>query len=54
VVRDKHGGYKLEIPTLPPALVGEDGEELVELEDGGLDATELTGQEKESMMPMCT
>lgn len=50
VVRDKNGGYKLEVPTLPPALVGEDGEELVELEDGGLDATELTGQEKESMI----
>lgn len=51
VVRDKNGSYKLDIPTLPHALIGEDGEELGELtsEDGGFNSTELTGQEKESM-----
>lgn len=51
VVRDKNGSYKLEIPTLPQALVGEDGEELAELapEDGGFVSSELTGYDKESM-----
>lgn len=49
VAKDKNGDYRLEVPILPPALVGEDGEELVEPEEGGLNATELTGQEKESM-----
>lgn len=51
VVRDKNGSYKLEIPTLPQALVGEDGEELAELapEDGGFVSSELTGCDKESM-----
>ncbi|KAJ5598296.1 hypothetical protein N7537_008380 [Penicillium hordei] len=49
VVRDKNGSYKLEIPTLPQALVGEDGEELAELapEDGGFVSSELTGRDKE-------
>lgn len=51
VVRDKNGSYKLEIPTLPQALVGEDGEELAELapEDGGFLSSDLTGCDKESM-----
>lgn len=51
MVRDKNGSYKLEIPTLPQALVGEDGEELAELapEDGGFVSSELTGYDKESM-----
>lgn len=49
VAKDKNGDYRLEVPVLPPALVGEDGEELAEPEEGGLNATELTGQEKESM-----
>lgn len=49
VARDKNGDYRLEVPILPPALVGEDGEELVEPEEGAFDATQLTGREKESM-----
>lgn len=49
VVRDKNGAYKLEVPTLPPALVGEDGEELVEMEEN-FNPAELTGREKESML----
>ncbi|KAJ5675920.1 hypothetical protein N7462_008817 [Penicillium macrosclerotiorum] len=32
VVRDKNGSYKLEMPALPQTLVGEDGEELGELD----------------------
>ncbi|KAJ5449606.1 uncharacterized protein N7458_006055 [Penicillium daleae] len=35
VVRDKNGGYKLDVPALPNALIGEDGEELGELEAEG-------------------
>lgn len=52
VVRDKNGSYKLEIPTLPQALVGEDGEELAELApgDGAFESSELTGRDKESMI----
>ncbi|CAG8937350.1 unnamed protein product [Penicillium salamii] len=45
VVRDKSGGYKLEVPILPPALVGEDGEELEQEENA--DPPALTGPEKE-------
>ncbi|CAP80072.1 Pc12g04450 [Penicillium rubens Wisconsin 54-1255] len=54
VVRDKNGSYKLEIPTLPQALVGEDGEELAELapEDGGFDSSDLTGRDKEKILNM--
>jgi hypothetical protein len=49
VVRDKNGGYKLDIPTLPPALV-EDADELAELdEERAFGAAELTGIDKESM-----
>lgn len=54
VVRDKNGGYKLDVPSLPHALVGQDGEELGELDaedagDTGFDSAELSGREKESM-----
>lgn len=53
MVRDKNGCYKLDIPVLPPALIGENGEELGDLdgEESGestLDA-ELSGRDKESM-----
>jgi hypothetical protein len=53
VVRDKNGGYKLDTPALPQPLVGEDGEELGELDadgDGaaGFDSSELSGRDKES------
>lgn len=48
VVRDKNGSYKLEVPILPPALVGEDGEELEQEENA--DPPALTGPEKESMV----
>lgn len=54
VVRDKNGGYKVDVPALPIGLVGENGEELGELdpdESGeiSLEATDLGGQNKESM-----
>jgi hypothetical protein len=48
----------LDVPALPPALIGEDGEELGELEaeESGesrmLDA-ELSGRDKESMFLLC-
>lgn len=53
VVRDKSGSYKLDIPALPNGLVGEDGEELGELEadesgEMGPEAAELIGRDKES------
>jgi hypothetical protein len=53
VVRDKNGGYKLDVPALPNGLVGENGEELGELdpdESGelGLEAGDLGGRDKES------
>ncbi|EPS26102.1 hypothetical protein POX_c04484 [Penicillium oxalicum] len=56
VVRDKNGGYKLEVPRLPPqALVSEtgDGEELDDLDAGGSGngeiafGAELSGVDKE-------
>ncbi|KAJ5755272.1 hypothetical protein N7533_004815 [Penicillium manginii] len=52
VVRDKNGGYKLDVPALPNGLVGENGEELGELdpdESGelGLEAGDLGGRDKE-------
>ena len=49
VVKDKNGAYKLEVPTLPPILIGEDGEELVEMEEN-FNPAELTGREKESTL----
>ncbi|KAL2837274.1 hypothetical protein BJX68DRAFT_25055 [Aspergillus pseudodeflectus] len=59
VVKDKNGGYKLDIPVLPP-IVGEDGEEMEGLESGeagtsaatnGADSGrgEMSGREKEKM-----
>ncbi|KKK22456.1 hypothetical protein P175DRAFT_0534457 [Aspergillus ochraceoroseus IBT 24754] len=57
VVKDKNGGYKLDIPVLPP-LVGEDGEEMEGIEGGGgtnsTAATEagqgeINGREKEKI-----
>lgn len=54
-MRDKNGGYKLDVPALPNALIGEDGEELGELEAEGDDVgesaleAELSGRDKESM-----
>ncbi|OOQ91455.1 hypothetical protein PEBR_00732 [Penicillium brasilianum] len=39
VVRDKNGGYKLDVLSLPHGVVGEDGEEL-----GGLEAEEEGGE----------
>ncbi|CAG8072667.1 unnamed protein product [Penicillium olsonii] len=47
VVRDKSGGYKLEIPTLPP-LGSEDGEEPEQ--DETSEPPELTGPEKEKIL----
>lgn len=57
VVRDKNGSYKLDVPALPHALVGEDGEELGELgadESGeaAFDSSELSGREKESTLAL--
>lgn len=54
VVRDKNGGYKSDIPALPDDLIGEDGEELGDLEgdesgEMSFDRTELGGRDKESM-----
>lgn len=60
VVKDKNGGYKLDIPILPPVVVGDDGDEgaMEGVEDGrpsagsgatGVsDDTEISGREKES------
>jgi hypothetical protein len=48
VVREKNGGYKLDVPALSPALI-EDADDLAEHEEeGAFDATELTGIDKES------
>ncbi|KAJ5578873.1 hypothetical protein N7450_007740 [Penicillium hetheringtonii] len=52
VVRDKNGGYKLDVPVLPDGLIGEDGEELGDLEGDesgeiGLERTEVGGRDKE-------
>ncbi|PYH98904.1 hypothetical protein BO71DRAFT_13913 [Aspergillus ellipticus CBS 707.79] len=57
VVRDKNGGYKLDIPVLPP-LVGEDGYELEGIEGGAGSGTmagnaggqtDISVREKEKM-----
>lgn len=55
VVRDKTGSYKLDVPSLPHVLVGEDGGELRDLdaEESGeavFDASKLNGSEKESTL----
>ena len=52
VVKDKNGSYKLDIPVLPP-LIGEDGEELEGIEEGGAGGSSsnrqaMPGREKES------
>lgn len=62
VVRDKNGGYELDIPTLPPASESEDGDDVSGVNEarasGGEGAagtdftgdTEISGREKESML----
>ncbi|KAL4801713.1 hypothetical protein BDV18DRAFT_72201 [Aspergillus unguis] len=42
VVKDKNGGYSLDIPVLPP-IVGEDGDEMEGIE-GAAETTDPTGQ----------
>lgn len=61
MVKDKNGGYKLDIPVLPLVGAGEDGEEMEGFDEsqngGGSTATivnsngetEIDGREKESM-----
>ena len=60
VVKDKNGGYKLDIPVLAPVIGGEDGDEIEGFDEsqngGGSGATvvstgetEIGGREKESM-----
>lgn len=60
VVKDKNGGYKLDIPVLAPVIGGEDGDEIEgfdETQNGGgsgatvvsTGETEIGGREKESM-----
>jgi hypothetical protein len=60
VVRDKNGGYKLDVPVLPP-VVGEDGDEMEGVEGSGATGgsaatgadstaqTEISGREKEKI-----
>lgn len=62
VVRDKNGGYELDIPMLPPTLESEDGDDVSGVDEarasGGAGATgtdstgdtEISGREKESML----
>jgi hypothetical protein len=62
VVRDKNGGYKLDIPVLPPAITGEIGDGMDGLDEGGnsggagatavdsASQTEISGREKESRL----
>ncbi|GIJ89893.1 hypothetical protein Asppvi_008839 [Aspergillus pseudoviridinutans] len=61
VVRDKNGGYKLDIPVLPPAITGENGDGMDGLDEGGTGGgagatavdsasqTEISGREKEKI-----
>ncbi|GFF58085.1 hypothetical protein IFM46972_10995 [Aspergillus udagawae] len=61
VVRDKNGGYKLDIPVLPPAITGEIGDGMDGLDEGGTSGgagatavdsasqTEISGREKEKI-----
>lgn len=66
VVKDKNGGYRLDIPVLSPTMTGEDGDE-VPMEgveegrpSGGSGGTgvssvgdaDISGREKESMSHM--
>ncbi|KAL2862993.1 uncharacterized protein BJX67DRAFT_272707 [Aspergillus lucknowensis] len=61
VIKDKNGGYKLDIPVLPP-IIGEEGDEMEGIEGGGAggsstaatgaDSTgqgEMSGREKEKI-----
>ncbi|PWY71524.1 hypothetical protein BO94DRAFT_259012 [Aspergillus sclerotioniger CBS 115572] len=53
VVKDKNGSYKLDIPVLPP-LIGEEGEEMEGMEEGGAgggssNGHAMSGREKEKM-----
>lgn len=62
VVKDKNGSYKLDIPVLPPVIVGENGEEIEGFDDGqngggsgstvvdSAGETDLGGREKESTL----
>lgn len=55
VVRDKTGTYKLDVPSLPHVLVGEDGIELRDIDaeepsEAAFDASKLNGREKESTL----
>jgi hypothetical protein len=47
VVKDKNGGYKLDIPVLPP-IVGEDGEEMEGMESGGAGNSATANNEADS------
>ncbi|RHZ47663.1 uncharacterized protein CDV56_104164 [Aspergillus thermomutatus] len=61
VVRDKNGGYKLDIPVLPDVIASENGDGMDGLDEGGTSGatgatavdlasqTEISGREKESM-----
>jgi hypothetical protein len=64
VARDKNGGYKVDIPMLPPGMMGDDADEggMEGIEDGGqgggavgsgggADDGEINGREKESRYP---
>ncbi|KAG2417219.1 hypothetical protein HFD88_008438 [Aspergillus terreus] len=63
VVRDKNGGYKLDVPVLPP-VVGEDGDEMEGVEGSGATGgsaatgadstaqTEISGQIEASLVEM--
>ncbi|KAB8200939.1 hypothetical protein BDV34DRAFT_181455 [Aspergillus parasiticus] len=45
VVKDKNGDYKLDIPLLPPAVGGEDGDEMQGIEAGATRGSGATGTE---------
>ena len=62
VARDKNGGYKVDVPMLPPGMIGDDADEggMEGIEDGGqsggaagsggvADEGEMSDREKESM-----
>jgi hypothetical protein len=54
VVRDKNGGYKLDMPALPSRGVDDNGEELDELETGETSFGSLEMErEKESKLARC-
>lgn len=61
VVRDKNGGYKLDIPVLPPAITSENGDGMDGLDESGTSGgagttagdsasqTDISGREKEKI-----